>query len=70
MHFQAGSRVLFPIEKDAAHLRGITVPGYARNVFVFRDSDRDKAIQSLDDEIERIRLELTREVEKNNKDRD
>jgi len=52
MHFQAGSRVLFPIEKDTAHIRGITVPGYARNVFVFRDSDRGRLIDKLDGAVE------------------
>jgi hypothetical protein len=40
MHFQAGSRVLFPIEKDLAEIRDVAVRNYARNVFVFRDSDR------------------------------
>ena len=40
MHFQAGSRVLFPIEKDLAEILGVAVRNYARNVFVFRDSDR------------------------------
>src|SRR5207245_11555008 len=30
MHFQAGSRELFPIEKDTAGLNGITVPNYPR----------------------------------------
>src|SRR5262249_31632654 len=47
MHFQAGSRVLFPIEKDTADVRGITVPDYARNVFVFRDSVRTRLIDRL-----------------------
>ena len=40
MHFQAGSRVLFPIEKDLAGARDVAVRNYARNVFLFRDSDR------------------------------
>jgi hypothetical protein len=40
MHFQAGSRSLFPIEKDTEALTDITVPGYARNVFLFRERDR------------------------------
>src|SRR5271154_7481539 len=30
MHFQAGSRGLFPIEKDTTGLDGITVPNYER----------------------------------------
>ncbi len=40
MHFQAGSRTLFPIEKETAGLAGITVPGYARTVFLLRERDR------------------------------
>jgi ATP adenylyltransferase/5',5'''-P-1,P-4-tetraphosphate phosphorylase II len=40
LHFQAGSRILFPIETDAAGMTGITVPGYARNVFLLRGRDR------------------------------
>ena len=42
MHFQAGSRKLFPIEKDTAGLTGITVPDYARNVFMLRGRDRSR----------------------------
>src|SRR6267143_5279658 len=48
MHFQAGSRKLFPIEKDTALLTGITVPDYARNVFLFRGRDRSALIQRMD----------------------
>jgi len=40
MHFQAGLRNLFPIEKETAEITGLTIPNYARNVFVFRDTDR------------------------------
>src|SRR5713101_6037786 len=54
MHFQAGSRSLFPIEKETAALTGALVPNYARTVFLFRDRDRavlseriDRAIQLL-----------------------
>ncbi len=32
--------------------------------FIFRDADRDKVIEALDAEIERVRLELAKEVEK------
>src|SRR5687767_41153 len=39
MHFQAGSRELFPIEKDTAGLTGPAVTGYVRNVFLFRGAD-------------------------------
>ena len=52
MHFQAGLRNLFPIEKDAAGITGITVPGYARNVFVLRGSDRSVLIRRMDRAIE------------------
>jgi Domain of unknown function (DUF4922) len=40
LHFQAGSRNLFPIEKDAARVSGLTLPNYGRNVFVIRGGDR------------------------------
>jgi ATP adenylyltransferase/5',5'''-P-1,P-4-tetraphosphate phosphorylase II len=48
MHFQAGSRVLFPIEKDTAGLTGVTVPNYRRNVFLFRGRDRSALIDLMD----------------------
>jgi hypothetical protein len=48
MHFQAGSRRLFPIEKDTADLTGVTVPNYARNVFLFRGRDRSALIDRMD----------------------
>jgi ATP adenylyltransferase/5',5'''-P-1,P-4-tetraphosphate phosphorylase II len=52
MHFQAGSRVLFPIEKDTAGLTGITVPNYGRNVFILRGPDRSALIDRIDRAIE------------------
>jgi hypothetical protein len=52
MHFQAGSRVLFPIEQDTAGLTGVTVPNYARNVFLFRGRDRSALIDRMDRAIE------------------
>lgn len=48
MHFQAGSRELFPIEKDTANVQEIVVPDYARNVLVFRDTDRPQLIARID----------------------
>jgi Domain of unknown function (DUF4922) len=48
MHFQAGSRRLFPIEKDTAGLSGITVPNYRRNVYLFRGGDRSALIDRMD----------------------
>jgi uncharacterized protein DUF4922 len=47
MHFQAGSRSLFPIEKDSANVRSISIRNYARNVFVLRDSDRSRLIDRM-----------------------
>src|SRR5579885_3683055 len=48
MHFQAGFRNLFPIEKDTATVKGTTVPDYARNVFVFRGADRGRLIGRIE----------------------
>ena len=53
MHFQAGSRRLFPIEKDTAGIRG-AARNYVRNVFVFRDSNRAQLIDSLNRAIESL----------------
>jgi len=47
MHFQAGSRALFPIEKDTANIAGVKVPNYARNVFLFRGSERAQLISRI-----------------------
>ena len=52
MHFQAGSRALFPIEKDTAHISAIAVRNYARNVFLFRDTDRSRLAEKTDRAIE------------------
>jgi hypothetical protein len=48
MHFQAGSRRLFPIERDTAGVMGPTVPSYRRNVFLFRGRDRPALIARMD----------------------
>jgi len=48
MHFQAGSRGLFPIEQDTAGLAGITVPNYSRNVLILRGRDRSALIDRMD----------------------
>ena len=48
MHFQAGSRVLFPIEHDTAELTGVTVPNYSRNVFLLRGRGRSALIDRMD----------------------
>jgi len=52
MHFQAGSRKLFPIGHDTAGLSGVTVPNYRRNVFVFRGRERSALIDRMDRAIE------------------
>src|SRR5688572_1992556 len=39
LHFQACSRAIFPIEKDAAGIEGNTIADYGRRVFVVRDTD-------------------------------
>jgi hypothetical protein len=52
LHFQAGLRVLFPIEHDTAGIPGVTVPNYGRNVFLFRGRDRFAAIARVDRAIE------------------
>jgi hypothetical protein len=48
MHFQAGSRGLFPIEQDTTGLTGVTVPGYGRNVFLLSGRDRSALIDRMD----------------------
>jgi hypothetical protein len=48
LHFQAGSRVLFPIEKDTAGLTGVTVPNYGRNVLLLRGHDRSALIDRME----------------------
>jgi len=52
MHFQAGSRALFPIEKETAELTGVTVPDYTRNVFVFCGRDRSALIDRMNHAVE------------------
>ena len=47
MHFQAGSRDLFPIEKDTMNVREPAVTGYERNVLLFRGSDRLQLIDEM-----------------------
>jgi uncharacterized protein DUF4922 len=48
MHFQAGRRDLFPIERDLADVEGIAVRNYARNVFLLRDSDQSRLVERID----------------------
>jgi len=47
MHFQAGLRALFPIERDSAGVRYLNSRDYARNVFVLRDTDRPRLIDKM-----------------------
>lgn len=48
MHFQAGSRRLFPIQNDIAQSRGGTIPNYRRNALLFRCRDRSELIGRID----------------------
>jgi len=48
LHFQAGLRKLFPIEVDSKGTAGPTIPNYARNVFLFRGSDRNQLAQQME----------------------
>ena len=59
MHFQAGSRVLFPIASDTAGLTGATVPNYGRNVLVFRRRERSALTDLMDRALELL-IEVTR----------
>jgi hypothetical protein len=52
MHFQAGSRELFPIENDTAKTSGVAVRNYERNVCVFRGDDRRRLVQKMDRAVE------------------
>ena len=52
MHFQAGSRKLFPIEKDLERANGIIMPEYRRNVFIFRGPEQPALIHQMDSAIE------------------
>jgi hypothetical protein len=52
MHFQAGLRELFPIEKETAAVNGVCVGNYARNLFVFRGTDRSALTDKIDRTIE------------------
>ena len=51
MHFQAGSRRLFPIETDTAGLTGTTVPKYCRNVLLIFGRDRSALINRMEQAI-------------------
>ena len=52
LHVQAGWHALLPIVKDTAGLTGLSVPNYARNVFLFRGRDRptvtDQVYRAID----------------------
>jgi hypothetical protein len=52
MHFQAGLRDLYPIEKEMATVNGVCVGKYSRNLFVFRDTDRSALEHKIDRTIE------------------
>jgi hypothetical protein len=52
MHFQAGLRDLYPIEREMATAKGVCVGKYSRNLFVFRDTDRSALEHKIDRTIE------------------
>src|SRR5438876_6497260 len=52
LHFQAGWRKLFPIERDVERANGMIVPNYSRNVFVFRGPNRSVLMDRMDLTIE------------------
>jgi len=52
MHFQAGSRVLFPIEKETTGLTGVTALNYGRNVFLLRGRELYALIHRMDHAID------------------
>jgi len=52
MHFQAGLRTLFPIERDLADNSEVVVRNYSRKLFLFRESDRNRLIEKLNRTIE------------------
>jgi hypothetical protein len=51
LHFQAGSRTLFPIESETRALPGPAIPNYARNVIVFRGVDRAQLVAQVEQAI-------------------
>jgi Domain of unknown function (DUF4922) len=63
MHFQAGSRGLFPIEKDTAGLSGLIVPNYRRNVLLFRGGERSALINRMDRAIDLLAEATTKRAE-------
>ena len=62
-HFQAGSRNLFPIEKDTAGMRGVAITGYARNVFLFRGAEPSQLVDQVGRAIEALAAETGKSPE-------
>src|SRR5688572_6709596 len=56
LHFQAGSRDLFPIETDAKEISGTLIPDYARHVLLFRSADRTRLVHQLEHAIDLLKL--------------
>jgi ATP adenylyltransferase/5',5'''-P-1,P-4-tetraphosphate phosphorylase II len=52
LHFQAGARTVFPIERETAAIAGLTVPNYGRSLLRFRGPDRSAMIDAMDRAIE------------------
>jgi hypothetical protein len=63
MHFQAGSRDVFPVERDAAGRSGPSIAGYARKVLLFRGRDRARLAGELSRALEVLSSVTGREPE-------
>ncbi|HUA36749.1 MAG TPA: DUF4922 domain-containing protein [Candidatus Binataceae bacterium] len=63
MHFQAGSRILFPIANETAQITRIDVPHYSRNVFLHRGQDRFALIKRIERNIELLQCGATNRPE-------
>jgi hypothetical protein len=56
LHFQAGSRGLFPVEIDTREMPGPLISNYARSVFLFRGSDRERLLNRMEKAIRLLSL--------------
>ena len=63
MHFQAGSRILFPIAEQTARIAQIDVSNYSRNVFIHRGQDRSELISQLERNIELLQARASDRAE-------
>jgi hypothetical protein len=63
LHFQAGSRNLYPIGKESARASGLALNDYDRNVFVIRGGDRSAMIDRIERAIELLAEKTGRRTE-------